>query len=314
MAWEGEMKRLIDVIGVPFDLGGGKSSVDSGPEALVASGLPAVLSYEGHHVSYKDLEAISLCKDAFTSIRAPRGKVHYRKEVTRVVSALYARTFASLLLGHTPLILGGDHSVVIGSIGGALALAARDRCTLGLVWIDAHYDAHTARTTHSGHANGMPLASLLGRGIPEFKRVIGGRKILASDIVHIGAGKADCEPEEIALFRKLNIECFDQERLRAGGWMPVYQAIFDLARRVDRIWVSFDLDAVNERWVPGVAFPNKTGLDDKGVYWLAERLAMTGKVIGADIVEHTALREEYDAQGRPKTATFAAEFARRILR
>jgi arginase family enzyme len=131
---------------------------------------------------------------------------------------------------------------------------------------------------------------------------------------NIGAGKADCEPEEIALFAKLRVPCFDQERLKSGGWMPVYQALHSLAQAVDYIWVSFDIDAVNERWAPGVAFPNKSGIDDKGLFWLADRLALTGKVLGADIVEHSLSREKYDTRGMPKTAMLATEFARRIFR
>jgi arginase family enzyme len=95
--------------------------------------------------------------------------------------------------------------------------------------------------------------------------------------------------------------------------MPVYQAILELARSVDSIWVSFDLDAVNERWAPGVAFPNKTGMDDKELLWFADRLALTGKILGADIVEHSKIREQYDLHGKPKTAMLATEFARRLM-
>jgi arginase len=308
------MRRSIDVIGVPFDLGGGKSGVDSGPEALVASGFLSVLQSSGHNVSYRDLSKISACSYRFSSLDPPQGKVQYLKELIYVLESLCVRTFASLRVGHAPIILGGDHSIAIGSIGAALAPGILDGKRLGVVWIDAHYDAHTAATTSSGHANGMPLATLLGRGTHQLRRPIGYRSIRPEHLLHIGAGKADCEPEEIALFAKLGIPCFDQERLQSGGWMPVYQAIRSLALAVDYIWVSFDIDSVNERWAPGVAFPNKFGIDDKGLFWLADRLALTGKVIGADIVEHTKDREKYDAEGRPKTAMLATEFARRILK
>lgn len=307
------MARSIDVIGVPFDLGGEKSGVDSGPAALVSSGFLDKLRFSGHGVSYKDLSQISESAHCFTSTDPPCGKVKYAKEAAGVLSLLAARTFASLRVGHTPIILGGDHSIAIGSVGAALTpelLPGR----VGLVWIDAHYDAHTARTTSSGHVNGMPLATLLGRGAGVLRHPISHRKIRPEHVLHVGAGKADCEPEEVALFAKLRIPCFTQEHLRSGGWHPVYQALSALARSVDHIWVSFDLDAVNYRWAPGVAFPNKAGLDRNSVYWFAERLALTGKICGADIVEHTSAREEYDANGQPKTATLAAEFAKRLFR
>lgn len=308
------MSRSIDVIGVPFDLGGGKSGVDKGPEALIASGFLRVLQKSGHTVLYQDLMKTSGSGDLFHSPDPPCGKVQYVEEVAYVVNTLAARTFASLRVGHTPLILGGDHSIAMGSIGAALHPDIFPGKRLGLVWIDAHYDAHTAATTSSGHANGMPLATLLGRGAHSLRRAIGNRKIKPEHILHIGAGKADCEPEEIALFEKLQVPCFNQERLRRDGWMPAYQALLALSRSVDHLWVSFDLDAVNERFAPGVAFPNKAGLERNGVLWFAERLTMTGKVIGADIVEHTPVSEAYDMNRRPKTATLAADFARQIMR
>lgn len=280
---------------------------------MVASGFLNTLRTSGHAVSYKDLSVISEGACCFTSTNPPRGKVKYAEEVAYVISSLSARTFASLRVGHTPLVLGGDHSIAIGSIGAALTSDLFVGQRLGVVWIDAHYDAHTAKTTSSGHVNGMPLATLLGKGTRTLRRPISNRKISPLHVLHVGAGKADCEPEEIALFQKLDIPCFDQARLRNGGWLPVLQALHVLARSVEHIWVSFDLDAVNQRWAPGVAFPNKAGLDRNSLLWFAERLALTKKIIGADIVEHTAQREEYDVCGRPKTAMLAAEFAQRIM-
>lgn len=308
------MSRSIDVIGVPFDLGGGKSGVDKGPEAIVASGFLSVLRKSGHVVEYQDLALTAESASLFTSPDPPRGKLQYATEVAYVTNNLAARTFASLRVGHTPIILGGDHSIAIGSIGAALHPDLFPGKRLGLVWIDAHYDAHTAATTSSGHANGMPFATLLGKGAHKLRHAIGNRKIKPEHVLHIGAGEADCEPEEIALFSKLHVPCFDQKRLRHGGWMPPYQALLALSRSVDYLWVSLDLDALNERYAPGVAFPNKEGLDRNGVLWFAERLTMTGKVIGADIVEHSPRREVFDKNGQPKTATFAADFARQIMR
>jgi arginase len=246
-------------------------------------------------------------------VLAKKRRTEHVNEVAGVISSLAAQTFASLRVGHTPLILGGDHSVVVGSIGAALHPDLLCGKRLGLVWIDAHYDAHTGATTSSGHANGMPLASLLGRGLRAFRAPIGNRKVHPRNVLHLGAGKADCEPEEIALIERLQVQCFTEEKIYRDSMIPVREAYDRLCERVDHIWVSFDLDVVNQYWAPGVAFPNKNGLSHHMLMLLVDHLAK-GKIIGADIVEHAPNREQYDACGYPKTATLATEFATRLFK
>ncbi len=309
------MPKHIDVIGVPIDYGGARSGVCHGPRVLIASGILSSLEAKGHTVSHKDILVAKAEARASRSARyAKKALTLYTEEVSTAIALLAAQTFASLRVLHTPLILGGDHSVVIGSIGAALHPDLLCGKKLGLVWIDAHYDAHTDRTTSSGNANGMPLAALLGRGLRAFRAPISGRKIEPSNVLHIGAGKADCEPEEIALIKRLGVRCFTEEHMQTSGLGPVCDAYDELFARVDQIWVSFDLDAVNKLWAPGVAYPNKGGLTYDQAMQLANHLASKGKVIGADIVEHAPHRDEYDHHGRPQTASLAIEFALRLFR
>jgi len=306
------MPKHIDVIGAPIDAGGGRSGAAEGPGALIAGGILSRLEAAGHTVCHRDIFEAS--RDAPLSVKPVKTRRTANvNEVAEAIALLAAQTFASLRTGHTPLVLGGDHSVVVGSIGAALHPDLLSGKELGLIWIDAHYDAHTGKTTSSGNANGMPLASILGRGLRAFRTPIGGRKIHPSNVIHIGAGKKDCEPEEITLLDRMKVRRFTEADILATGMIPVGEAYAELCGRVDAIWVSFDLDAVNHYWAPGVAYPNQGGLSYQSLMQLATFLASKGKIIGADIVEHTPRLEKWDALGRPLTATLATEFAIRLF-
>lgn len=309
------MPKHIDVIGVPIDVGGGRSGASHGPKALMASGIMDRLEAAGHTVSYKNILEDGVSALCLPKTRSSPAKTRtlYVDEVSASIALLAAHTFSSLRVGHTPLVLGGDHSIAVGSVGAALHPDLFPGKKLGLIWIDAHYDAHTGKTTSSGNANGMPLASILGRGLRAFRTPIGNRKIHPKNVLHIGAGKADCEPEEIALLERLKVRCFTREDLYRDSVVQLRRAYDELCDRVDCIWVSFDLDAVNKYWAPGVAYPNEDGLSHQMLMLIVDHLASKGKIIGADIVEHTPHLEKYDAFGTPRTADLATEFALKIF-
>ncbi len=278
------MSRTIDVICI---------------DALVASRFLEALKVSGHTVSLKDISKISESA-MFTSAARSYGRTQYKKDVVSILGSVCAQTFASLRVGHTPLILGGDHSIAIGSVGAALAPDISQGKHLGLVWIDAHDNAHTTATTFFGHAKRMPLAILLGRGAHALRRPIGNRRITDAHVLWVGACEEDCDMKELNLFKEPTLSFFDQERLRNRGWMPLYQELCSFARSVDAIWVSIDLGVLK-------------GIDQRTMLLFAEELAMTRKIVGADIIDHTAAREESDVQGFANIAAFAAKFAVRVL-
>ena len=309
------MPQKISVLGVPCYLGLGdrRGDANGGPEAILNAGLIEALSLSGYDVSYRDVKATSEHPEIFDSHKDPKGKIQYGKNIADVIALLHARAYSSLLTGGKVLALGGDHSIVPGTIGSALAYAELKQKTLGLVWIDAHADVHTDTTSHSHHANGMPLGIALGRGSRKLRAPIGFRKVLPQNVLHIGLGTDDCEPEELAAFEELHITSFSQERLARGGFAPCLHALRDLAGRVDYLWVSFDLDAVNRKYAPGVSFINNTGLAPKNVLSCADEVARSGKLLGADIVEYNRVNEKFDKAGNAKTATLAVTFAQRLF-
>ena len=323
------MSKSVDLIGVPFDLGGGRSGARGGPEAFRRSGMIPALERAHISVRYQNIQEQSECPGVFDSLRKPRGRVYYEKEVAAVTRLVGARTFASLRLGHLPVVLGGDHSLSIGSIGAMLHPDILRGRTLGLVWIDAHYDAHTHLTTHSHRAHGLPLATLLGYGprslMPRGRKIrvetASGRSIRQAprsllspgNVLHIGAGTDNCESEEDEFFETHGIPRFSRAYLQKEGWGSLWDALCALLC-VDLLWVSLDLDAIDGSFAPGVYYRNPDGLLREELLLLASRIADSGKLCGVDIMEYNPKAEEFDVQGNSLTAGLATEFLLQILR
>lgn len=300
----------IDLIGVPFDLGGGKSGAREGPRALLLSGLLARLRAHGHSARYVDAEELSEFPDVFTSSRDLRGRVRWLKNVAGVVGLTGARVTASLATSGTPVVLGGDHSIAIGSVSATLRRTRDEGASLGLLWIDAHYDAHTERSSRSHNANGMPLAAILGDGHPALRH----REPISPDaVLHVGAGETDCEPDEIRYLIERRITTFSMSHIREFGPEMTYLGIEEFLRRHDRVWVSWDVDAVDARFAPAVDYPSIGGLSKDVILEIARRIASSGKVTGVDVVEYKPSSEEFGEDGRPKTAGLVQDFLLALL-
>ncbi|MDO8520823.1 MAG: arginase family protein, partial [bacterium] len=249
--------------------------------------------------------------EIFQLKRKPRGKVHYQNKVAKVADLTAAHTRTSLCLGHLPIVFGGDHSVAIGSCRGALEFALSQSQKLGLLWIDAHHDAHTHVTTRSHHANGMPLAVNLGFGPRVFlsKR----QAFLPEQVLHIGAGETDCEPEERTLLEGLGVPMISAKEFRQLNLVVPWTALMSFLDRVDLVWVSFDLDVANYAFAPGVHLRSTKGLARSVLLWIAGHVAISGKLYGADIMEYKPSAEEYDEDGVGKTMRLASDFLLRLL-
>ena len=156
-------KRFIEVIGVPVDLGAGRRGVDMGPSAIRIADLEPRLEQLGHKVQdYGDLDVMIP-----ETQKVGEGKLRYKAPIIAFCEDLRNLVDQSLEKSRLPLVLGGDHSIAIGSLAGSTGHFAKQGETLGLIWFDAHGDANTPDTTPSGNIHGMALAVGLGLGDPE---------------------------------------------------------------------------------------------------------------------------------------------------
>jgi arginase len=210
----------------------------------------------------------------------------------------------SIQAGHFPLVLGGDHSLSIGSIRGA----ARHR-RLGLIWVDAHADFNTAETTPSGNIHGMPLAALCGLGDPRLVSLWDETPpVLDPKRVAI-IGARDLDPGEKRNLRQAGVMVQSMEQIdRIGMVAALEKAIECVSRQVDGIYLSFDMDALDPRHAPGVGTPVPGGLTFREAHLACEVVAETGKLIGMELVEVNPI---LDVQNQ--TAILAVEFIRSAL-
>lgn len=264
--------RKVEVWGVPLDLGQTERGTDVGPAAMRYAGLLEKLRSDGHQVEDRG------------NLVVPSAAAVPQEERIRVIAQvnqlLFERTLTTLELGAIPLVLGGDHSVAIGSVAASAAHGGA-----GLLWIDAHADFNTPETSPSGNVHGMPLAVILGRGHPELLSVgkPNGRRLTAKDVVLLGVRQLD--REERRAFREGGIVAYSMRDIDELGMSAVATEALAQLSHCPRIHVSLDVDALDPGHAPGVGTPVSGGLSFRELHLLLEKVADTGRLSAMDVVE-----------------------------
>jgi arginase len=272
----------VHVIGVPLDLGGNRRGVDMGPSAFRIAGLGERVRALGRVVTDKgDLPA------PIAETRTPVDeRKKYIHEIAGVCQKLYQTSLESLIEGAIPIVLGGDHSVGAGSVAASADWARKKHdLPIGLLWIDAHGDMNTPRTSPSGNVHGMPLAALLGHE-PEELSQLGGfaPKARAHTTVLIGVRNLD-EREKTAV-RESGVHVFTMKDIDRNGMAAVSEQAVALAGAgTAGIHVSFDMDVCDPAVAPGVGTPVKGGLNYREAHLLMEILADSNLLRALDLVE-----------------------------
>ncbi|HEU4404372.1 MAG TPA: arginase [Polyangiaceae bacterium] len=269
----------VDLIGVPLGLGANAAGPERGPQALRAAGLPAALRARAHAVFDRgDLPAPGVA-----SAPAPGPGPRHLGPIVDVASRLVGETAAAVARGAFPLVLGGDHSVALGSIGGA----ARGR-RLGVVWMDAHADFNTTETSPSGNLHGMPLAALAGLGDPRLVGLSGarGRVVDPRRVALLGVRSID--PGERALLAGAGVTVIGAREVERLGIAEATGRALEVASRgADGIYLSFDVDVLDPGCAPGVTTPVPGGLAPDEARLACALIQESGRLIGMDVVELT---------------------------
>ncbi|MBT5876478.1 MAG: arginase [Candidatus Latescibacteria bacterium] len=273
--------KPIRVIGAPQDLGAGRRGVDMGPSALRIARINSQLLELGR--SQYDAGNIVV------SIQETQGSgnenARYLHQIADLCTRLSADVTRSLSEGEMPLILGGDHSVAIGTIAGAASHFQKHGERMGLIWVDAHADMNTPETTPSGNIHGMPLAVSLGSG-PSMLTDIGtvNPKIHPEDTVLIGIRSVD--DTERDLVRQSGVTVFTMRDIDERGMWPVIQEAIHIAtRKTTGTHLSFDVDALDPHLAPGVGTPVSGGLSYREAHLLMESIADSGSLCSLEVVE-----------------------------
>jgi arginase len=290
----------IDIIGVPIDMGAGRRGVDMGPSAIRYASLREKLIDLGYQVEDTGNLEVAIME----TCRITEPKLKYidcivpmaRRTAGAVATSMQGRRF--------PLVLGGDHSIAIGSIHGA---AKHQK--LGVIWVDAHADFNTPETTPSGNIHGMPLAALCGLGDPRLTS-LWDKPAPAVDPRRVAIiGARDLDPGEKRNLSEAGVMVMGMEQIdRLGMVAAIEKAVARVSRDVDGIYLSFDMDALDPRHAPGVGTAVTGGLTYREAHLVCEMVAETGKLIGMDLVEVNPI---LDLQNQ--TAMLAVEFAMSAL-
>jgi len=297
--------NLIRIIGVPMDLGAGRRGVDMGPSAIRYAGLNERLQRLGWTV--EDHGNIEVPVPETREIKDKRLK--YLPEIVAVNEQLYLKVSEAINEGAIPLILGGDHSLGIGSLAG---LASNGRC-FGLIWFDTHGDYNSLDTTGSGNIHGMSLAVANGIGAQELTS-IGERlkKIREENTVIIGVREIDFKEREMLHQSKITV--FTMRDIDQRGMKEVVtQSIKIASQGTDGIHISFDLDVIDPEEAPGVGTPVIGGITYREAHLAMEILADSGYVSSMDIVEVNPILDNQNKTAELAVGIVCSAFGKRIF-
>jgi arginase len=272
------MPREIAVLGVPMDLGQGRRGVDMGPSALRYGRLEERLEQLGHTVRDLGDIVVPTAEELEISHAGPGGGMAYLDEIRKACETMAAKLL-ELAPEVFPIVLGGDHSIAMGSVTGSSR-----RLRSGLVWVDAHGDFNTPASSPSGNIHGMPLAALCGFGDQRLIDIAwSGAKIRPTDVVLIGV--RDLDREERRLMRDAGVTVYTMKEIDRIGLPRVFDETLERLGGLDRLHISFDADVLDPEIAPGVGTPIPGGLTFREAHLLMELFADSGRVTSLDLVE-----------------------------
>jgi arginase len=301
--------RKVAVISVAMDLGAGRRGVDMGPSAIRIAGLNEALTELGCEVR----ELGHVTAPGPETVRLGRAKARYLRDVVDVCIRLRDRVTEALATDCLPLVLGGDHSISVGTVAGLVGHhRARDE-RVGLIWVDAHSDMNTPDTTPSGNVHGMALASLLGHGAPELIGLAGDGRCLDPAHVSLIATRS-VDPDERRVVGESGARVFTMSEVDERGMAAcVDEAIQRATAGTAGFHLSFDVDAVDPLFAPGVGTPVPGGISYREAHLICEKVARSGGLIGVEMVEINPVLDSENRTARLAVGLIASALGKTIL-
>ncbi|MDE0394838.1 MAG: arginase [Gammaproteobacteria bacterium] len=302
------MKELA-LVSVLMDLGAGRRGVDMGPSAIRIAGLRDTLV----GLDYRIREMGTVV--ATDPERTEQQDVHalYLTEVESVCRRARDLVEDALERGCMPLVLGGDHSIAIGSVAGVSRFYARRRERIGLIWVDAHSDMNTPGTSPSGNVHGMPLAVLTGHG-PRLLRSLADRHpaVRPENVSMIGVRKIDPAEREVVI--SSGVRVFTMSEVDERGIAPcVEEAITRASAGTAGFHLSYDLDSLDPMIAPGVGTPVAGGLTFREGHLICEKVARSGRLVSLDMVELNPVLDAHNRTAQMAVGLIASALGQTIL-
>ncbi|AYV72704.1 arginase [Bacillus sp. PK3-056] len=297
--------RKLTIIGMPMDLGQMRRGVDMGPSAIRYAGVFERLSKL--FSSIEDWGDISVGRpETIIDVQSNLRNLHLIAEKNLMLAEMVDKIIQSKSF---PLILGGDHSIAIGTLAGV----SKHYTNLGVIWYDAHGDLNTAETSPSGNIHGMPLAVSLGYGHELLTNILGASpKIKPEHVVIIGARSLD--EGERRLIKELGIKVFTMHEIDRLGMTKVMESTIDyLKEKTDGVHLSLDLDGLDPNDAPGVGTPVPGGISYRESHLAMEMLAESGLITSAEFVEVNPILDERNKTASLAVALMGSLFGEKLL-
>ncbi|RXT05323.1 arginase [Ammoniphilus sp. CFH 90114] len=299
------MNKNISIIGVPMDLGADRRGVDMGPSAIRYAGVKKRLESMGYHVE----DVGDLRVPTPESYPIIHHNLKYLAEITKVNQELADEVDREMQKNRFPLVIGGDHSIAIGTIAGL----AKHKQNMGVIWFDAHGDLNTGETSPSGNIHGMSLAVSLGIGHSDLTKIGGfAPKIKPEHTVIIGARDLDAGERE--LIKQIGLKVFTMHEIdRLGMPRVMEEAIAIVTKGTDGVHLSLDLDGLDPHDCPGVGTPVIGGITYRESHLAMEMLAEADILTSAEFVEVNPILDVQNKTAKVAVALMSSAFGDKLL-
>jgi arginase len=299
----------VGIIGAPLDLGAGRRGVDMGPSAIRVARLNQRLADLGYEIS--DLGNVAVDQPEASPVG--RQQARYLNQIARTCKRLAHQVETVLDEGQFPLVLGGDHSVAVGTVAGLSHHLRKEHRKLGLIWIDAHADMNTPETSPSGNVHGMPLACCVGMGPRALTHLLGFAPLVDAGNVAL-TGVRDVDQLEKPHVRRSGVRAFTMRHIDERGVLAVTrEAIAIAGEGTAGIHVSLDMDVVEPQEAPGVGTPVRGGLTYREAHLMMEILCDAGLMLSMEVVEVNPIMDDSNRTAMLAVELIMSAMGKRIL-
>lgn len=299
----------IAIIGAPMDLGAGRRGVDMGPSALRLANLNEKLSSLGYEV--EDLGNVVVEQPETSPVGHESAR--YLPQIAHTCARLMEMVERAADESKAPLVLGGDHSIAIGTIAGMSNHFRKAGQKLGLIWIDAHADMNTPESSPSGNIHGMPLACSIGNGPRELTHLGGYAPMIdAANVAIVGLRSVDAA--ERRNVRAAGVHAYTMRDLDERGLRSVIrEAIEHASKGTAGFHLSFDMDSVDPSEAPGVGTPVRGGMTYREAHLAMESICDSGRMTSMEIVEVNPVIDEVNRTALLGVELVMSAMGQRIL-
>lgn len=304
-----QIPKPIHIINVPLDLGASRRGTDAGPSAFRVAGLGREIRGMGYTIASETDIPVPAMETRKTSDTRTR----FKSEILSVCEQLAALTVNALEAGEWPLVIGGDHSIAMGTVSGLSSHLKKSNEKLGLIWFDAHGDMNLPESTPSGNIHGMPLAHLLGYGDPDLSSILDANPAVSPENVVL-IGIRDIDQIERDFVNSSGVTAFTMRDIDQLGMAKVASKALEIVNDgTAGFHVSFDLDGCDPEFIPGTGTIVPGGVSFREAHLLLEECAADGRMISLEVVELNPFLDHANISAERAVTLIQSALGRSIL-